>query len=865
MLVFILHPMKRSFLILSLCLILSWAEASVRITRSINDSWTFTKEGIKEIVSFPHCWNAHDTWDEVPGYYRGTCTYDKKVRINDNLDGKKVYVRFEGAGQVCELLINGKSVGMHRGGYTAFIFDVTDEVRQGENDFHIILNNSHDVDIPPLSADFTFYGGVYRDVDLVITSKDHICNTYYASSGVFITTPKVGQTSSVHIRTLLSVTEGTYKVSQKVYSPEGVLVASNEKKTKKKDSECVQEFDVENCKLWDICTPAVYRVVTTLYNDKGEELDRVENPLGFRTFSFDVENGFTINGRSVKLMGTNRHQDFLDHGNALSDEMHVRDVTLLKEMGGNFLRIAHYPQDPIVTQLCDRFGLVCSIEIPIVNYVTESQKFKETCIEMAKEMVCQDFNSPSVIIWAYMNEVLLHPPYKEKVRRQQYFETVCEQARAINEAIKELDPARYTMIPCNGNPTRYHEAGLTPIPDILGWNYYNGWYSKTFNDFSNAIQKIHTLVPTKPFILTEYGAGIDPRIHSKAPERFDFSIEFGLMFHRYYIDVIRNTKYIAGSNVWNLNDFYCERRVDAVPHVNNKGLVGLDRVPKDTYRLYQAILLNEPFLCIGGREWKLRGGNEGETRNVEVYTNQNDVTLFHNGVKVGCEKAEKGCAKFTIKPRNGENTLAAKAGELHDAVRFKYFAVPNDLRNFTEMNVSLGTACEFEDDIKGAVWIPEKPYEKGSWGFIGGGHFRLKDSSLGSYPGSKYDILGTINNPIFQTQRVGIESFKADVPDGKYYVYLYFAELAFKTEGKALSYYIGTEGKAIKDTNRTFDVSINGTKVLTNYNISKEEGINRAVIRKFTVDVTNGKGLSVDFSKIEGESVLNAIRIYRCM
>lgn len=845
--------------------------ATQRVVRSINDAWNFTKDGVTTLVNVPHCINAHDTWDEEPGYWRGKCEYARKVTINDDLSGKKVYVRFEGVGQVAELVVNGKSCGTHIGTYTAFIFDITDAVRKGENDFVVKVDNTPDPDITPLEADFTFYGGIYRDVNLVITPANHICNTHYASTGVYITTPVVGETSTVSILTKLDVVPGKYVLCQTIYAPDGTVAARASQALKLKagaSTDITQVIPVTNCLLWDIDTPNVYRVVTSLCDEKGGEIDSVENPLGFRTYSFDVEKGFTLNGRSLKIMGTNRHQDYVDKGNGLTDDMHLRDIMLLKEMGGNFLRISHYPQDPIVTQTCDREGLVCSVEIPIIDYITESEAFKRNCIEMAREMVCQDYNSPSVIIWAYMNEAMLRVPYnakKEPEKRRHYFASSVDLAQGIDDAIKALDPYRPTMIPCDSSPEKYLESGVCAVPDIIGWNHYQGWYSRTFPDFDKKVAQEHETFPDKPLIVTEYGAGIDPRLHSTKPVRFDFSMEHGLAFHKHYIEVIKNTPWIAGSNVWNLNDFYAESRVDAVPHVNNKGLVGLDRKPKDTYLLYQANLLKEPFLAVGGRNWSLRGGNEGESFTQEVYTNASSVTLYLNGKSVGSSAAKDGVASFVITPANGWNTVAAETPDgLRDATRFKYFAVPSDMSKFVELNCSLGTDCQFMDEIQGSAWIPEQEYVPGSWGYVGGGRFGVKNGN-NFLPGTNQDILGTINNPIFQTQRVGLEAFKADVPDGKYYVYLYFAELTSNSQGKPLPYNLGNDTVIPGATERMFNVDINGTPVLRDYDIRAEIGDCRAVIRKFEVRVSGGKGLTVAFSAVKDLPVLNAIRIYRCM
>lgn len=864
--------MKRNLIATMLVLLCATAGAQTRNVRTINDRWNFTQEGHTTVVNIPHTWNATDTWDEKPGFYRGECTYQRQVTVNEEMEGCNVYVRFEGADQETELFVNGRSVGRHVGGYTAFIFDVTDAIRKGDNDFVIKVDNKHNPAIPPLSADFTFYGGIYRDIELVVTPRNQISSTHYASSGVYITTPSVSrECSTVKVSTHLNIADpARYILSQEVFSPAGNLVASESSKLKIKTagSDLVfdQQFNVSQCELWDIDSPAVYRVVTTLRDSKGGVIDAVENPLGFRTFGFDVENGFTLNGRSVKLIGTNRHQDYNEMGNALTDEMHVRDLMLLKEMGGNFLRIAHYPQDPIITQMCDRHGIVCSVEIPIVNAVTCSEEFRHNCVEMAREMVCQDFNSPSVLIWAYMNEVLLRVPVnmKDPVALKEYYGWTESIAQSIDDAIKALDPGRPTMIPCHSDRKRYKQSGVGEVPDILGWNFYRGWYGKGVEAFPEEIAMIHTLFPDKPFILTEYGAGVDPRLHSRKPMRFDFSAEYGLYFHKSYIDVIMGTRFIAGSNVWNLNDFYAEPRVDAVPHVNNKGLVSLDRVPKDSYRLYQAHLLKTPVVYIGGRNWTIREGNEGDRQQVEVYTNAPEVSLLHNGSPVGTAKAINCVASFEICLQHGDNYLCARAEGCEDAVHIKYTAVPKDLKDFTEMNVMLGSDRYFQDDITGTAWMPEQEYTPGSWGYVGGAAF-LPKTSNGTLPCSNLDILGTINDPVFQSQRMGIEAFKADLPDGRYYIYLYFAELAVTASGEPQPYNLGNDTVGQDEDDRVFCVDINGREVIRDLDLRREYGPRTAVIEKITADIRGGEGLTVGFTPVKGSTVLNAIRIYKAL
>lgn len=477
---------------------------------SVNDSWKFHKGDVSGIpgsgssdqgwslVSIPHTWNAQDAAGEEKDYFRGAGWYTKTIDLEPTRLNGKVYLYFEGANQVTELYVNGKPAGRHEGGYTRFNFDITSLVKAGSNDFAIRVDNSHHPDIPPLSADFTFFGGIYRDLYLVTMPRTHISTSHYSSNGVYITTPDVSaDAAEVNIRVLVDnvADAAVVKVKNVIVSPAGKEVSSTVsdlKLAKSSGGEVVQKITLKNPALWDTESPNLYKVYTSLLDKQGKELDLVVNPLGVRWFSFDPEKGFFLNGRHLKLMGTNRHQDYSGKGNALRDEMHVRDVMLLKNMGGNFLRIAHYPQDPTILQLCDRLGIVTSVEIPIVNAVTDSEGFERNCVEMAREMVCQDFNSPSVIIWAYMNEVMLRPTYnrEDKDAEQAYFAAAERIATGVENAIRTIDPYRYTMLPCHSSPDTYEKAGIAKLPMILGWNCYAGWYGGVFGNFDQQIDAI---------------------------------------------------------------------------------------------------------------------------------------------------------------------------------------------------------------------------------------------------------------------------------------------------------------------------------------------------------------------------------------
>lgn len=889
--------MKKLFYIFILLFIVGWAQAQQRVVYTINDGWKFTKgspfeaqltgcdDSSWETVNIPHTWNDKDADDETPGFYRGPVWYRKQLFIDKSQEGRRAVIYFEGANQEVRFYLNGQFVGEHKGGYTRFCFDITPHLRYGqENLFAIYVNNVYNPNIPPLSADFTFFGGIYRDVYLQFMNPVHIATNDYASSGVYIRTPEVNNSAaSVEITTLLTndMPQATeIRVENIICDADGKEVKKTQAEVKlaagETKTDISKKIKIDSPRLWDIDDPYRYMVYTRIFDKrKGTLLDEVVNPLGLRWFKFDSEKGFFLNGKGRKLIGTARHQDYFQKGNALRDELHVQDVLLLKEMGGNYLRVSHYPQDPVIMEMCDKLGIVTSVEIPVVNAVTETEEFLHNSVEMAKEMVRQDFNRPSVMIWGYMNEIFLRRPYTEGKQLEDYYRFTEKVARALEATIREEDPSRYTMMAYHNMPQYYEDAHLTEIPMIQGWNLYQGWYEPDINEFQRLLDRAHKAYKGKVLMVTEYGPGVDPRVHSYQPERFDFSQEYGLVYHKHYLNEMMKRPFVAGSSLWNLNDFYSESRVDAVPHVNNKGVVGLNREKKDVYWFYKTALSRRPILVIGNREWKSRGGvvNTAQKeciQSVPVFSNAEEVELFVNNKSLGKKKIEDNYALFDVPFVGGENLLEAVAvtggNKLRDMLRIQFQLVGSQLKDeavpFTEINVMLGSPRYFEDRAANVAWIPEQEYKPGSWGFIGGTSYR-RQTGFGTMLGSDIDIHGTDMNPIFQTQRVGIKSFKADVPNGEYSVYLYWAELESDKEREALVYNLGADSEQTFAGNRSFGISINGTTVSDDFNVARDYGYARAVIKKFVITVKDGKGVSVDFHKKEGEPILNAIRIYR--
>jgi len=881
---------------LSLCIV-NQIDAQERIKQSVNTDWHFYKGDITgypekesnvnwEAVSIPHTWNTKDVNDDEKGYYRGIGWYKKTIYVPASYKNKSVSLYFEGASQQVWVYVNGKLAGTHIGGYTAFNIPVSNLLKfNGDdntpNEVEVKVTNAYDVNIPPLSADFTFYGGIYRDVYLLATNPVHFDTDNNASLGVFISTPSVSAASAlVNVKGSIdnqSPAKRNIKAITQIFDRDGKLIASGESRIntvpgqKMAFSQNIKNIGKPN--LWSPDEPYLYRVVCKLADPKtGEVFDEISNPLGFRWFSFNADKGFYLNGKPVKLIGASRHQDFKDLGNALPDAIHVHDMELLKAMGGNFVRIAHYPQDPAIVEACDRLGILASEEIPIVNEITDNETFGNNCKNMMTEMIRQNYNHPCIIVWAYMNEILLRTPFKDAERQAIYIKNLASLAQGIESLTRAEDSSRYTMIPCHGSYNAYAKAGLLNIPKIVGWNLYSGWYSGNFGGFADFMDKFHKDMPDKPFIISEYGADADPRIHSNNPERFDKSMEYVNTYHEVYMKAIMARRFLSGAAIWNLADFNSEQREDAMPHFNNKGIMTTDRQLKDSYLFYQANLLKTPFVRIGSRGWTLRSGIANAqlqcVQSVEVYTNQPEIKLVLNGENIATKKAEDHVCRFDVPFVNGLNKLEAIAtsNSQSDEVEISFLMVDNNLKNtalpFNELNISVGDRRIYVDEQRHQVWLPEQEYKPGSWGYVGGHVYALKGGGRQSF-GTDKNITGTDDDPIYQTQRVGLDGFNFDVADGDYDITLHFAELETPTKQDGLAYNLGANAEGMAFTSRSFNVLINGNEVLHDLNNAADLKPLAAYATKVRVTVKNGQGIHVGFKSIKGETILNGIQLKR--
>ncbi|RZK91835.1 MAG: glycoside hydrolase family 2, partial [Pedobacter sp.] len=465
--------LKKSTFILTLFLMSSIAKAQVNIVRrtvNINQNWQFSKDtqnkGDKKIkyqtVNIPHTWNAFDVLDDEPGYYRGVGYYKKKLTLQPAWKGKKLYLNFGAANQETEVYLNGKKIGSHIGGYTGFTVTIDGLKFNGTDEIIVKVDNKHNESVPPLTGDFTFFGGLYRNVSLLVVNQAHFADKTYGTNGVYVHADNVTDVNAtlnvnaklVNQAAVKQLLVTTTLVDAKANKVGEAKWLSSPNVNKSVDVR-LPKIEVANPILWSPERPYLYQTITKLINyQTGKVLDEVKTNIGFRYFSFDANKGFFLNGKSVKLIGASRHQDFAKMGNAVPAALQVKDVELLKEMGGNYLRVAHYPQDQAVLDACDRLGILTSVEIPIVNEITETQAFYDNCKAMQLEMIKQNYNHTSVIIWAYMNEVLLKMRYgKEPERKKIYLKSIENLAQQLEDLTRKTDPTRYTLMSNHGDVT----------------------------------------------------------------------------------------------------------------------------------------------------------------------------------------------------------------------------------------------------------------------------------------------------------------------------------------------------------------------------------------------------------------------------
>jgi beta-galactosidase len=837
--------------ILAICMLwfLTDARASDDPRRkiSLNSDWSYSLEqpdrdgsaGLQsptwQTIDLPHSWNAADSRNKTRPYHRGSGRYRKTLFIAPELAEKTLYLYFEGANQTSEVMVNGRPAGRHVGGYSAFAFDITDLVLPGEeNEIEVRVDNRHDADVPPLNADFTFYGGIYRDVWLLALDDVHFNLDDYAATDLRIATVSVSDAqATIEVDAAIanaSETRRRVQVDSSLVDAEGSVIAQSSVTTTLEPGDVsklpLARFEIEEPELWSPETPYLYRVICTIRHGS-HVLDRLQYPLGLRWIEFDAETGFRLNGKPYRLFGTNRHQDYPGQGNALPDELHRSDLRKIKDNGFNFLRLAHYPQDPAVLETADEIGLLVWEETPIVNVIGLSSGFRQNSTRMAREMVRQHRHHPSVIFWGYMNEVTLVRP---DPLPENYYEEVLALAKHLNDVVREEDSTRPTVMALSydelDNGVPLHE-----VPDILALNLYFGWYYGDLDSLGPVLDSYRRSHPEVPLFISEYGAGSDERVHALRPERFDFSTEYQQRFHEETFRQIRDRPWLIGSAVWNQFDFGSDYRQDTKFGINQKGLWYYDRKPKDIAWFYRAQLREEPVLHIAARDWRYRAGSRpaDAIMPVRIYSNESPVELFVNGSSLGSKAVHDTTAVWNVEFAPGENLLSARSATREDKLSIDY-----EHRHplFTEdppppvtLRINAGAAEQFIDR-EDRVWEADRAYVAGSWGYIGGDGER-----------SHRKILGTDDDPLYQTRRVGSHTYRIDVPDGSYRLVLHLAKLTDKAP----------------DTG-AFRVDING---LTR-EMSDLAPFTRREIA-LSVAASGGQGLTIRLAGEAGDAFVNGI------
>ncbi|TGY09692.1 glycoside hydrolase family 2 TIM barrel-domain containing protein [Bacteroides muris (ex Afrizal et al. 2022)] len=849
-----------------------------REIQTINDSWKFRKgectaaldstfkDDEWEDIYLPHTWNT-DAYTEKD-YYRGMGWYRRQIILPQDWIGKQVFLKLDAASKATCIYINGKKVGEHTGGYTASTLNITPFLSFNSPNMLVIRVDNARMDIPPISGDFTFFGGIYRDAWLIAVPSQHFNLTNHGSDGIFITTPRVSEqqaTLSIHGEIRNDAREkAALELVHSIYHPDGTLLQTQKQFIQLKAGE-TRNFDsnispILQPLLWTPETPYLYRVETTLFNCKTKSVvDQSNHHTGFRWFHFESNKGFFLNGKPYKLRGICRHQDQKPIGVALTDEMHRRDMKLMKEMGANFIRISHYPQDDAIIEMCDKLGMLAWEEIPVIDIVPDTPEYAENCERNLREMIRQHYNHPSIITWGYMNEILLVAQRKHKGDAlKPVLERTLALARRLENALKQEDPTRISAMAFHGSNS-YNETGLSQITDIVGWNLYQGWYGGDVTGFEKFLAEQHRNYPAHPMIVSEYGAGSDRRLHTLAPRAFDFSIEYQQKYLEHYLPVLEETPYVCGGTHWNFIDFSSALRDESMPRINNKGLVYADRTPKDVYYYYKAAWRSDiPVLHIASRDWTRRSGVQQEGKPVmlpvKVYSNCPEVELFIDGTSVGKKKTENFTALFEVPFLRKEPFLSAHATyqgkPVTDGLRVGFTPIPDRLDktnlNGLELAVNVGSHCFFTSDESHLTWVPDQPYTPGSWGHLGG-----KEA------GTQTEIGLTTDGPLFQTLRNGLEGYRFDVPQGVYEVELLFTDIYRRNSSTA--YLLGRERQQ-ENRENAFRITINGKTVEDALSPCRTSGYFRALRKKYIVD-NDTDHLEIKFHARSGNSFLNGIKI----
>jgi len=659
---------------------------------NLNEGWKFIQENVGLPASYPEHWNDVDlphSWNAVDGndgngsYDRGNYWYAKAFETpKQPLAGGRVFVEILAAGQQASVYVNGQKVTYHEGGYSIFRADITDYCKaEGENLLVVECSNELKSNVYPQNADFTFYGGLYRGVNLISVPDAHFDLEYYGGPGIMVT-PKPCECggATFEIETFVKNADENFTVLYQIRDEDDKEVGYA---CRPADDTKVTIY-VPDAHLWDMDDPYLY-TVTALLQRRNEAYDEIGTWAGVRSFSCDPQKGFIINGVETPLRGVSRHQDIMYKGNALTWEDHFNDAMLIKELGANTIRLAHYQHSQDFYDICDQVGFANWAEIPFISVMSDDPAAHDNCISQMKELVVQNYNHPSIFFWGISNEILIGGISEQLVQNH----------KELNAMVKEMDPTRLTTIAhVSMTPV---QSPMHHITDTESYNHYFGWYNKKTEDNGPWLDMFHETHPDICLGVSEYGCEGIITYHGPNPKCKDYSEEYQALYHEHMAKVLNDRPWIWSSHVWNMFDFGCAARNEGgVAGRNNKGLITMDRkTKKDSYYIYKAFWNKEPMVHLCGKRYAQRAG---ETTEIRVYSNQPSVALYLNGQLVEEKTAEDKVFVFTVALKDGFNFLMAVAGEVKDTMTLEK----------VEVEPEIYTLPGVEDDGQGAAnWFTQ--------------------------------------------------------------------------------------------------------------------------------------------------------------
>ena len=623
----------------------------MRMVQNINQGWLFVKntadisarEGV--VLDLPHTWNAEDGFDGGNDYFRGSCLYVKTLQKADLPAADLYYLEFRGANSSADVFVNGTKLAHHDGGYSTWRVNITDALTE-TTEIAVVVDNAANETVYPQMADFTFYGGLYRDVNLIAVSKSHFDLDYYGGNGLVITPVVEGKDAKVTVEVYVKDLAEDQKLVYTIYDKE-------EKELQKiETTDTSVSFEIKDVHLWHgRRDPYLYCCEVEIV--AGDDvIDSVCSRFGCRSFKIDPENGFILNGEEYPLRGVSRHQDRTGVGNALLPEHHREDIDLIMEVGATTIRLAHYQHDQYLYDLCDEKGLVIWAEIPYIS--RHMATGRENTISQMKELVTQNYNHPSIVVWGLSNEISIAGSDDD----------LLENHRILNDLVHEMDKTRLTTIAAVSMCKM--EDPYLQIPDVVSYNHYFGWYGGDTDMNGPWFDKFHAMHPTIPIGCSEYGCEA-LNWHTSTPKQGDYTEEYQAFYHEELIKQLFSRKYLWATHVWNMFDFGADARAEGGENgQNHKGLVTMDRkYKKDAFYAYKAWLVSpevDPFVHLCGKRYVDR---VEDVTKVTVYSNLPGVELFVNGESLGKKTAENHFFYFDV-PNVGESVIVAKAGELSD-------------------------------------------------------------------------------------------------------------------------------------------------------------------------------------------------------